>query len=99
LHYCPPAVVEQVSALNVGGAVATLLLAWRWALEDRERESRVLLVRGLREPTAGRVARALGRFGVRWLRHQVVLWVLVIVAALGGIALVLLNIPVRGPLP
>ena len=83
-------------SLGAGGMSAILI--GRWALEDQARESRVLLLRGLRRPTVRHLAQSLGQIGWRWLRRRVLLVMLVVVCALGGVVLALLNIPDRGVL-
>jgi hypothetical protein len=92
LRYSPPLLV------SLGAGAMSAILIGRWALEDQARESRVLLLRGLRRPTAGHLAQSLGQIGWRWLRRRVLLAMLVVVCALGGVVLALLNIPDRGVL-
>jgi hypothetical protein len=71
------------------GVVGLLLAAWRWAGDDAARESKVLVMRVLQGPTSWQRVQTIGRLGVRWLRRQALLALLVVSSVLVGIALAL----------
>jgi hypothetical protein len=74
-----------------------IILAWRWAAEDRARESKVLLARVVRGATGISRLRTVGVFGIRWLGHQARLTGFIVTSILAGVAFALLSTLSSGP--
>jgi len=77
-----------VPTVAVAGLVLTL---WRRALEDHEREVRILLLRIVYGPHTRQRVKTVGLFGLGWVRQKVVVVGLLLVSTTVGVVLGMLK--------